>query len=155
MWTRLFVLLLLASSILTTPAISYGPERCRDASDYEQAREDVLTCLHLYADADGDGEICIEEMVEIRRHTLGPLEKLVSFEHPPSEIMRRCDHNQDGFISPDDLKKSHNTCLKDCPAIRDVFYYVCARAAKQNLQPDKERAKCSAVKRLAIKKPQE
>ena len=145
----MFGLLLLASSVLAT--ISYGPERCSDASDYEQARDDVLTCLQSYADADGDGEICVEEIVEMKRRLLGPLEKLVSFEHPPSEIMRRCDHNQDGFISRDDFKKSHGTCLKDCAAIRNLFYYGCARAVKQNLVLDKARAKCSATKRPTVK----
>ena len=139
----MFALLAVVSFVAASTHISYGPERCEHESDFESARADSLVCLHKYADVNRDGKICAAEIDAVRSVVLWPWEKLIGLAHPTSEMMERCDYDGDGFISASDFQKTIGNCIATCAAIRNLFGYVCSRAAEMHLQIDPLDAVCS------------
>lgn len=97
------------------------------------SRADAIKCAKKYGDTNNDNAICFREIEQLKDAVLWIWETIIMSLYPSQNIMKRCDFDQDGYITDEDFENSKDTCLHDCDALHDFFNYVCNRAAVMKL----------------------
>lgn len=104
---------------------AYHDANAKSRADCPYNRSDVITVAQKGYDLNGDGLICIDEIITLENHYLSAAEiALLNLIETPETIIRRCDCDNDGCISQWDFENSIDTCLRDCPALRRIKYFL-------------------------------
>lgn len=94
-------------------------------------RSEAIELASKYADLDGDGLICWEEIAQLKSDMLRIPEKFVLLFAAPDRIMKHC-AGKDGYISRADFDYYRMSCLRNCESVMDFFYYFVDRAVAVN-----------------------
>lgn len=123
-------------------AVPMRPSTPEEWAACPHKREDAIYWAIKYADINGDGLICWEEVAQLKNDLLNTAEKIYLLFSAPDLIMKHCSGN-DGYITELDFDKYKATCLRNCESVMNFFDYFVDRAvAKKNYTP--KPVKCSA-----------
>ena len=94
-------------------------------------RDEALTCVREYGDANGDGQLDRAEIDALRASSLRWWERGLSWiaGETTSTVLRHCDANGDGVIEPWEAQATQDTCIPTCEAADLVVQLICERQA--------------------------
>lgn len=110
-------------------------------------RNEAVICAEKYGDANRNRLLELSEVIKLKSNMLHWWEKMIDWKNPTDQIFTHC---KPGYISgvtkinlndtsygigEKDFDDTLATCLRDCRAVMDFFYYICDRAKAMNYDP--------------------
>ena len=97
-------------------------------------RSDVVEKANTGYDLNGDGLICVDEMVTLMHHYLTPVEIiLLSNIESIETIMYKCDCDNDGCISAWDFANTMDNCVATCNVAHRVQLFIGRRVVEGDI----------------------
>jgi len=94
------------------------------ANPFCPERTQVIKCLENL-DFNGDQRMSIEEIQSAYDKFPWYIAYPAAYFGPPKEVMRKCDTDQDGFITATDMRHNNATCLATCFKLASASKLFC------------------------------